>query len=102
MVARFRGANDAKVVVGAHYQACDRQPGADDNASGVAGLLELARLLKARPKHNTIERSLYTGRYMGGYVHAASLTARNEKIEGMISLEMIGFFSDGKGSQDTL
>lgn len=108
VVARFRGRHEAKVIVGAHYDACEDQPGADDNASGVAGLLELARLLKGRAHHNTLELVAYTLEeppffrtpYMGSYVHAAALAARNEKVAGMISLEMIGFFSDEKGSQD--
>lgn len=107
VIARFRGANETRVIVGAHYDACEDQPGADDNASGVAGLLELARLLKGRAHHNTIELVAYTLEeppffrtpYMGSYVHAAALAARNEKVAGMISLEMIGFFSDEKGSQ---
>ncbi len=92
------------IVVGAHYDVFGDLPGADDNASGVAGLLELARLLAAEAPVQSIELVAYTteeppyfaGELMGSYVHAAALKV---PVKLMISLEMIGFFSDEPGSQ---
>lgn len=95
------------VVIGAHYDSCDEFPGADDNASGVAGLLELGRLISG---HNfpfkiilvgfTLEEPPFFGtEYMGSAVHAASLVALKEKVQLMISLEMIGYYSDLPNSQ---
>ena len=81
--------------------------GADDNASGVAGLLELARLFKNNPPPTPIELIAYTLEeppffrtdYMGSAVHTRSLVDANKKIKLMISLEMIGYFSDTPDSQ---
>ena len=95
------------IVVGAHYDACGEFPAADDNASGVAGLLELGRLLS---QHSlpfkillvgyTLEEPPFFGSTnMGSAVHAASLVAADEKVRLMISLEMIGYFSDAPDSQ---
>jgi Zn-dependent M28 family amino/carboxypeptidase len=107
VVARFRGQTNKMVVVGAHYDVCEDQAGADDNASGVAGLLELARLLKNENRKYTTELVAYTleeppyfrSEQMGSYVHARSLHDRRAEVYGMISLEMIGFFKDNRGSQ---
>jgi len=97
------------LVVGAHYDVCGEQPGADDNASGVAGLLELARLLaRQQPEvRHRIELALwpleeppnFRTPAMGSAVHANSLALSGADVRGMISLEMIGYFSDEKGSQ---
>lgn len=98
-----------RIVVGAHYDVCGDQPGADDNASAVAGLLELSRLLKQNDKLLTsrIEFVAYTleeppnfgSKTMGSAVHARSLKKTGVNVKLMISLEMIGFFSDKPGSQ---
>lgn len=93
------------VVIGAHYDAYKETPGADDNASGVAGLLELARLLVAKPPPITVEFVAYANEEppyfrsdeMGSRVHAASAVERDLVL--MISLECIGFFSDDPHSQ---
>ena len=100
----------SRVVVGAHYDAANDLPAADDNASGVAGLLELARLLGAMPKtslRSPIELVAYTLEEppyfatddMGSVRHARSLRAEGARVRAMISLEMIGYFSDAKDSQ---
>jgi len=99
----------SRVVVGAHYDVCGDQPGADDNASGIAGLLEIARFAKrheAELPHRvdfvayTLEEPPFFGtKNMGSYVHATSLHENNIKVEGMICLEMIGFFTEQKKSQ---
>jgi hypothetical protein len=97
------------LVVGAHYDVCGYQPGADDNASAVAGLLELARLLERhRPEMSRrIELALwpleeppnYRTPAMGSAVHARLLAEGGARIRGMICLEMLGYFSDEPGSQ---
>ncbi|MFT2009148.1 M28 family peptidase [Pontibacter sp. 13R65] len=100
-------ANAPRLVVGAHYDVCGDQVGADDNASGVAGLLELARLLHEQPLRHRIELVAYTleeppffrTEHMGSFVHAQALQQAQAKVIGMVSLEMIGYFSDEKNSQ---
>ncbi len=98
------------VVIGAHYDVCGDQPGADDNASGVAGLLEIARLLKLlgptlkRPVELVAftleEPPHFAQKTMGSYVHAKSLIDAKVKVRAMLCLEMIGYFSDEPGSQE--
>lgn len=107
VIASFGKYGDPVLVVGAHYDVCGEQNGADDNASGVAGLLELARLLDTVKLNYRIELVAYTleeppffrTEFMGSAVHAKSLKEKNEKVICMISIEMIGYFSDEKGSQ---
>lgn len=99
--------NKERIIIGAHYDVCGNQQGADDNASGVVGLLELARLLsKEKLKYRidfvayTLEEPPYFGtKHMGSYVHANYLYTNNIPIKGMICLEMIGYYSDKKDSQ---
>ncbi len=96
-----------RVVVGAHYDAAGPFPGADDNASGVAGVLELARLLAGAPLRTRVELVAYACEeppffrtpYMGSMVHAASLRDEGVRVRAMLALEMIGYFTDAPGSQ---
>lgn len=105
------GPEDApRIVVGAHYDVEGKKPGADDNASGVAGLLALARMLKeASPKlkyrvdlvaYCLEEPPYFRTPFMGSAVHALSLVEADQDVKLMISLEMIGYFTDEPGSQD--
>ncbi len=95
------------IVVGAHYDTTWLTPGADDNASGVAGLLEIARSFSDKRFPRTIrfiafsneEAPFYKRAEMGSMVSAKRSYSRSELIVGMFSLEMIGFFSDEPGSQ---
>lgn len=95
------------LVIGAHYDTVYGTPGADDNASGVAVLLELARLfIHARPERNIIfvafsleEPPVFMTSRMGSFVFAKDLRHKKVIIEGMVSLEMLGYYSDQKGSQ---
>lgn len=95
------------LVLGAHYDTVAGSPGADDNASGVAALLELARLLKDdRPLRPIIlaafsleEPPVFMESRMGSLVYAQYLKTQNTALEGMISLEMLGYYSGKKGSQ---
>ena len=102
VIARFGSGPGPVVVVGAHYDVFGDLPGADDNASGVAGLLELARLLGERGPGGPVELVAYsteeppyfgTGE-MGSAVHAAALEARRARVRCMICLEMIGYYTD--------
>jgi hypothetical protein len=107
VIASFGPQNAERIIVGAHYDVCGPQDGADDNASGVAGILELARLLKSQALKYRIDLVAYSleeppyfnTQYMGSYVHARSLHEADVKVKGMVSLEMIGYFSDEKNSQ---
>lgn len=95
------------LVVGAHYDTVSDSPGADDNASGVAGLIGLARALAAAPLKKTVrfvafaleEPPVYRSRNMGSYHYAESLKRSGSEVEGMVCLEMIGYFTDRPGSQ---
>lgn len=103
------GDSKERIVVGAHYDVDGNQQGADDNASGVAGILELARLLGERGTKNskqidivayTLEEEPHFGtEKMGSYVHAKSLKDNRVNVKLMMSLEMIGFFRDKENSQ---
>lgn len=107
VLARFGPSSPSRVVVGAHYDAADDLPGADDNASGVAGLLELGRLLGQAPLHGDVELVAFTleeppffrSPHMGSVHHAAALREANVQVRAMISLEMIGYFDDEEDSQ---
>jgi Zn-dependent M28 family amino/carboxypeptidase len=107
IIASFGPEDGERIIVGAHYDVCRDQDGADDNASGVAGILELARLLKDQQLKYRIDLVAYTleeppyfnTKQMGSYVHAKSLHDANIPVKGMISLEMIGYYSDKENSQ---
>ncbi len=98
---------DKIIVIGAHYDTVAGTPGADDNASGIAGLLELARLLSKSSFHRTVhfvafsleEPPFFRTRNMGSYRYAKSLNEADKDVEGMICLEMIGYFTDLEESQ---
>ncbi len=95
------------VVVGAHYDSAEGTPGADDNASGVAAGLALARAFAARAPERTVrfvffaneEPPWFEGPHMGSAVYARECRARGDDVVAMFSLETLGFFSDAPGSQ---
>ncbi|MFH1359850.1 MAG: M28 family peptidase [Candidatus Omnitrophota bacterium] len=94
------------IIIGAHYDTC-YNPGADDNASGVAGLLELAQLLKGQDLDKRIrfiafvneEPPFFMTENMGSYVYARHIKQKNEQIELAIILESIGYYTNKKFSQ---
>jgi hypothetical protein len=96
-----------RIIIGAHYDVCGDMEGADDNGSGIAGLLELARLLKGKSLKYRIDLVAYANEeppffkteYMGSYIHAKYLNDHKIKVKGMICLEMIGYFNELKKSQ---
>jgi Zn-dependent M28 family amino/carboxypeptidase len=107
VICSFGTENKERIIVGAHYDVCDNQEGADDNASGIVGLLELSRLLKGQKLNHRVDLVAYSleeppyfrSTYMGSYIHAKSLIDSKAEVYGMISLEMIGYFKDTKKSQ---
>ncbi len=106
VVARIGAAAPTSVVV-AHYDTCDELPGADDNASGVAGLIELGRILATQPPAGGIELAAvsteeppyFRSEHMGSAVHAEQLRRSERNIRWVISMEMIGTFVDTPDSQ---
>lgn len=109
IICSFGPEDGERIIVGAHYDVCEEQPGADDNASGVAGLLEIARLLgKEKELTYRIDLVAYTleeppyfrSENMGSAVHAKYLHDNGIRVKAMISLEMIGYFSEEPGSQE--
>lgn len=107
VICSFGTENSKRIIIGAHYDVCGDQEGADDNASGTAGLLELARQFKGQKLKNRIDLVAYTleeppyfrSNYMGSYIHAKYLADKKIDVIGMISIEMIGYFKDEKRSQ---
>jgi Zn-dependent M28 family amino/carboxypeptidase len=109
VVARLGDGRRERIVVGAHYDVCGDQPGADDNASGVAGLLELARQVSAQKPPLSCDLELvaycleeppfFKTESMGSCVHARSLLKEKARVRLMLCLEMIGYFSEQPGSQ---
>lgn len=95
------------VLAGAHYDTVAGSPGADDNASGIAGVLELARLLQGVTPRRSIRLLAFVNEEppffyfgeMGSGVYARAARARGDDIRVMLSLEMLGYYSDRPGSQ---
>lgn len=110
VIASYNPGRKRRLIVGAHYDVSGETPGADDNASAVAGLLECARLLDAQKPdldygidfvaYCLEEPPYFRTPDMGSAVHARSLLPVRNDILGMICLEMIGYFSNEPGSQD--
>jgi len=101
-----RESPDEVILVGAHFDSVPGTPGADDNASGTAAALELARVLKDRPMRRTVRIVFFNLEeigLIGSTEHAAWTKARLdagvERLVGMMSLEMLGYYSDEPNSQ---
>lgn len=98
---------DEIVIIGAHYDSFLGSPGANDNASGVAATLELARHFKDAQPRRTLrficftneEPPMFQTEQMGSLVYARAARERGENIVGMISLETIGYYCDEPDSQ---
>jgi Zn-dependent M28 family amino/carboxypeptidase len=101
------GTSDEALVIGAHYDTVMGSPGADDNASGVAGLLELARLTNKSPMPLSVrfvaftleEPPVFRSSRMGSMVCAERFRKEDVRLRGMVSLEMIGYYTDEPHSQ---
>jgi hypothetical protein len=107
VICSFGTAHKKRIIVGAHYDVCTPQEGADDNASGTVALLELARMLKeTKPgyridmvAYSTEEPPYFGTEDMGSAVHAKYLRDNKVDVYGMVAIEMIGYFSDERKSQ---
>ena len=101
------GRGDEIVVVGGHYDSVSNCPGANDNASGVAATLALARAFAGRTPTRTLrlvffvneEPPYFQTEHMGSWVYAKQCRKRNENVVAMLSLETIGYYSNDKGTQ---
>ncbi len=95
------------VVLGAHYDTAEQAPGADDNASGVAGVLELAQVFAQERQSRTVrfvffpteEPPSFPTADMGSRHYATAARERNDQIVAMLSIESIGYYDTEKGSQ---
>jgi len=97
------------VVIGAHYDSAQGAVGGNDNGSGVAALIELARVLKPVEPGEGLETRLvfyvneelpwFGTEKMGSYVHASGLKREERDVLAMLSLETIGWYNDAPGSQ---
>jgi Zn-dependent M28 family amino/carboxypeptidase len=95
------------LVIGAHYDTVNGCPGANDNATGVAAMLELARRFARHPRPRTIrfaafvneEPPFFKTEQMGSLMYARAAKERRERVIGMLSLETIGYYSEAPGSQ---
>lgn len=104
-----RGARPADdiILIGAHYDSVRSSPGANDNGTGVAALLELSRMFSQSQPDSSVrfvafvneEPPFFYWNQMGSMVYAEAAKARGERIRGMVSLETIGYYSDEPGSQ---
>jgi Peptidase family M28 len=101
------GARPEILLIGAHYDSVFGSPGANDNGSGVAATLALARRFAGKKTAHMLrfvafvneEPPYFLSGEMGSQVYAERCKARGDKISGMISLETIGYFSDALDSQ---
>ena len=104
---RGRGRAEEVLLIGAHYDTVRGSPGADDNASGVAGLLEVSRALAALEPALTVrfvafaneEPPFFGTARQGSAVHARAARSRGERVALMVSLEMLGYYDVRPGSQ---
>ena len=95
------------VVLGAHYDTAEEAPGADDNASGVAGVLALARIFAQERQSRTVrfvffpneEPPSFPTADMGSRHYATAARERNDQIVAMLSIESIGYYDTEQGSQ---
>lgn len=95
------------IVAGAHYDSVPGSPGANDNATGVAAVIELAKRLVEHPLQKTVRFVSFTNEEdphfgtenMGSYVYAKQCYDRGDKIIGMLALETMGYFSETPNSQ---
>ncbi len=105
--AEIPGVRPQIIIIGAHYDSVFGCPGANDNGSGVAALLALARRFAGKPTGQTLrfvafaneEPPYFQTEQMGSFVYAGRCKARGDQISAMISLETIGYFSDAPHSQ---
>jgi len=106
LIVEKRGASDTAPVIelGAHFDTVAFSPGADDNASGVAALLEIARLVASVPTEKTIRFVFFAmeeEQLVGSREHVERLLRDDRVPEGILSLDMVGYASSAPDSQDS-
>jgi hypothetical protein len=105
--AEIPGARPGILLIGAHYDSVFGSPGANDNGTGMAATLALARRFAGRKPEHTLrfvafvneEPPYFLSDEMGSFIYAGRCKKRGDKISAMISLETIGYFSDAPHSQ---
>ena len=103
IIGRKKGVlSDERIIIGAHFDSVPGSPGADDNASGVVVMLELARILAGRKWKHTVEFigfNMEEWNMIGSNAYVKKIKQDKIKVFGMVSLEMVGFSSDAPKSQ---
>ncbi len=107
VIYELAGTEASVVIVGAHYDSAEGSPAANDNGSGVAALLELARHFSSAPTKRTLrfvafaneEPPRFKNDGMGSLMHARNAQHRGDRVSAMLSLETLGVYSDAPGSQ---
>ncbi|MBY0313479.1 MAG: M20/M25/M40 family metallo-hydrolase [Phycisphaerales bacterium] len=109
LIVEFKGRGPAAsevLILGAHFDAVPNSPGADDNGTGTAALLEAARVLKDRPLQRTIRLAFFNLEEVGlvgsrAYAQRIrpELEAGTIRVVGMVSMDMLGYYTDAPGSQ---
>ena len=106
IIASYQPNKTKRFILGAHYDVYKDQPGADDNASSVAGLLEIMRMLTENRLELDYgidfisfcleEPPFFKTKEMGSHIHANSIVDNGKEYIGMIALEMIGYYREEK------
>lgn len=109
VIASYGRVEGERIIVGAHYDVFEDTAGADGNASGIAGILEMARLLNEQKEtlkyrvdfvaYSLKEIPYYETENMGSAIHAKRLFEEKVEVKAMICCEMIGYFSEAEDSQ---
>ncbi len=105
--AELAGDGGELIIIGAHYDTLPWSKGANDNASGVAALLEIAQRFSGRRFSHTLrfvafaneEAPFFRTEDMGSWVYARRSSERGERVRAMYALEMLGYYNDSPGSQ---
>ena len=107
VIARFGKKGGKRFIIGAHYDAVPGAPAADDNASGVAALIELAYMLGEKAKAGQLKMDFELVSYaleengmIGSTAHASLLKSQEVDVAGAVAFDMIGYFSDEPNSQN--
>ncbi len=104
LFAEIRGSVAPEIIceIGAHFDTVSRSPGADDNGSGVAGVLQVAAALRDSQPERTIRFCFFAAEEVGlrgSAAHVSLIMERGENVDGLLNLEMIGYYSDEPDSQ---
>jgi peptidase M28-like protein len=104
LFAEIRGSSEPEVIceIGAHFDTVSRSPGADDNGSGVTGVLQVAAALRGFQPKRSIRFCFFAAEEVGlrgSAAHVALVKERGEEVDGLLNLEMIGYYSEEPDSQ---